>query len=211
MSALAPVDAASCRAMAVECGRRANKHWARGFTGKAKREVERARELTLLALKFEQEEQVSARGITSNAEQAGSTTILPVEPVANSSMERHEDGNAVKADSPSKPVDGLSPEPPSRTVAQFRHSLPAQPIQPQAADKPEAGPDASGAHSSSPSQAAVVTDENLREPMAAASDQIVREVGDAPHEASDGGSLPDTEFRADGGADITIKHESIRT
>ena len=88
----------------------------------------------------------------------------------------------------------------------------------------------------SPSQAAVVTGENLREPMAAASGQIIREGGDAPQEASDGGNLSDTEFtrslppvpqaadtpesgflplsggqrRADGGANIIMKHEDIR-
>lgn len=46
----------------------------------------------------------------------------------------------------------------------------------------------------SPSHAAVVTDDHLREPVAAASGQIIREDGDAPQEASDGGKLSDTEF-----------------
>ncbi len=49
-------------------------------------------------------------------------------------------------------------------------------------------------YSKSPSQAAVVTDDHLREPMAAASGQIIRESGDAPQEASDGGNLSDTQF-----------------
>ncbi len=86
MSALTPTDAASCRAMAVECGRRANQHWAFGEPGKARREIERARELTLLALKLEQEEQVSARGLKSNAESAGEVgSPPPVSPAAHSS------------------------------------------------------------------------------------------------------------------------------
>lgn len=53
MSALTPTDAASCRAMAVECGRRANLLGA--FPGRQMMLVERARELCLLALKFEAE------------------------------------------------------------------------------------------------------------------------------------------------------------
>ena len=53
MTALTPTDAASCRAMALECGRRANKFFAKGMTSSAMREIERARDLTLLGLKFE--------------------------------------------------------------------------------------------------------------------------------------------------------------
>lgn len=49
-------------------------------------------------------------------------------------------------------------------------------------------------YSKSPSQAAVVTDDHLREPVAAASGRIIRESGDAPQEASDGGNLSDTQF-----------------
>lgn len=56
MTALTPTDAASCRAMAVECGRRANKNWARGFTIAALADIEHARQLVLLALKFEREQ-----------------------------------------------------------------------------------------------------------------------------------------------------------
>ena len=55
MTSLTPTTPENCRQMAVECGRRANKHWAFGETNKARREIERARELTLLALKLEQD------------------------------------------------------------------------------------------------------------------------------------------------------------
>lgn len=60
MSTLTPTDAASCRAMAVECGRRANEFVAIRQFSKAGKELARARELTLLALTFEQEGQSRA-------------------------------------------------------------------------------------------------------------------------------------------------------
>jgi hypothetical protein len=53
MSHLSPTTPENCRLLAIECGRRANRHWARGETGKARSEVERARDLTLLALHLE--------------------------------------------------------------------------------------------------------------------------------------------------------------
>lgn len=78
MSALAPVDAASCRAMAVECGRRANE-----LVAIRQYELARARDLVLLAVWFEQNP-VSARGLKSNAESAGGIIPPPVvSPAAN--------------------------------------------------------------------------------------------------------------------------------
>ena len=84
-SGLAPVDAASCRTLAAECGRWANHYASKGETQKALNEIEYARTLCLQALKFEQE-QVSARGTISAVESAGEIVPPPsVSPAANSS------------------------------------------------------------------------------------------------------------------------------
>lgn len=56
MSAIAPVDAESCRAMAVECGRRANDFIVARQYAKAGKELVSARKLTLRALELEQEQ-----------------------------------------------------------------------------------------------------------------------------------------------------------
>ncbi len=87
MSALAPVDAASCRAMAVECGRRATYLAKRRFGAEALRELDRARELCILALKFEQEEQVSARGLSNVSESPAGLTSSPAQPGTNHESE----------------------------------------------------------------------------------------------------------------------------
>jgi hypothetical protein len=55
MSALTPTDAASCRAMALECGRRAQQFADKSDMAGAGAQIERARQLCLLALKFEQD------------------------------------------------------------------------------------------------------------------------------------------------------------
>ena len=77
MTSLTPTTPENCRQMAVECGRRANKHWAFGETNKARREIERARELTLLALKLEQDslpvpQSQAATGQTADASRSSS-------------------------------------------------------------------------------------------------------------------------------------------
>ena len=95
MSSLTPSDAASCRALAVKCGRRANELMARGaMLREILPQLERARELCVMAVKFEtqefeQEEQVSARGF-SNAEQAAEVIAPPVtSAVANSGLSQN--------------------------------------------------------------------------------------------------------------------------
>lgn len=54
MSAVTLRTPENCRAMAVECGRRANEFVAIRQYAKAGKELTRARELTLLALELEQ-------------------------------------------------------------------------------------------------------------------------------------------------------------
>lgn len=107
---------------------------------------------------------------------------------------------------------GVSPPAP---LASKSHSL-SPPVLCQTASTPEAEtPPVSGVtNSNDPVAAAEVTGDYLREPMAAASGQIIRE-GDAPREtdchageASQGGSDasgPDTEYRTHAG----LRHQQI--
>jgi hypothetical protein len=83
MNTQMPTTAAECRAQAVECGRWIASYMARGDTQKALQEIEWAKTLCLKAIKFEQEEQTSARGSTSNAEGAGG--VSPPAPLASKS------------------------------------------------------------------------------------------------------------------------------
>lgn len=84
MTALTPTDAASCRAMAVECGRRANELVAIRQYAKAGKELARASKLAVMALEFEQEEQVSARGTSNPAGQAAEVDSSPISVAADS-------------------------------------------------------------------------------------------------------------------------------
>jgi hypothetical protein len=69
--------------MARQCGVNVKEYVARRNYPQVRKELERAKELTLLALRFEQEEQVSAWGTITVTESAGGIDSSPVSPAAN--------------------------------------------------------------------------------------------------------------------------------
>lgn len=107
---LTPTDAASCRAMAIECGRRAD--LIPGFPGRQMMLIDRARELTLLALRFEREEQNSpdphlprptTGGLHTSSDDDGAKSDVPHivgqggdKPVSTFVKSEHQDASAAQ-------------------------------------------------------------------------------------------------------------------
>ena len=87
----APTDAASCRQMAVECGKQADIFFSVMKFSAARGQIKRARELTLLALKFEAEEQNSATPTPPGETDTADAGSPPTASAGQSIVMKHED------------------------------------------------------------------------------------------------------------------------
>jgi hypothetical protein len=98
MNAITPTTPENCRAMAVECGRRANALRLSGDAAGAMKQLDRSRDLCLLALKLEQEQNLPGPHLSVGSNGDPSTPSLEAGGAKMDEVQAHPD-RAAPADS----------------------------------------------------------------------------------------------------------------